>query len=365
MIKPNRIAKVGMSCLRAMGVLALALVASCTTAGVPPKAIEHNRVGTLLLASSKLIEAEAQFALALEYHDNFAEAYNNLGLVAMRRGDMPRAKQLFTRAIKAKGTFAEAYNNLGLVILADRKLPGRLEEAAQSFHDALRIDPGYAGARYNLATTLISLGRAKVAIEELRKLVAAAPRMAEAYAQLALAALQLDRRAEAEEAMRRAVELAPRKGVVQRVRGDVFWAHRALDEAAIAYRLAATFDTRDAAAMKGLGIVRLAQKRNAEAIDALASALERDAADLDIRFVFAAALSSANRHADAEREVRHVLSERPKMPTAIALLADVLWDQGRKEEARVQYRQFLAQPIGPLLEALAQNARRRLASVER
>ena len=62
---------------------------------LPPQAVELNRLGAVAFSAGDTEMAEVRFALAIEYHPRFTEAWVNLGLVEMARGNFVLAKKDF------------------------------------------------------------------------------------------------------------------------------------------------------------------------------------------------------------------------------------------------------------------------------
>ncbi len=103
-----------------------------------------------------------------------AEAYNLLGLAFLKQGRTNEAIESFRQALARKPDYAEAFQNLQEASLetwrvAVRLMPymaqthceladalanqGKYDEAIASYEQALRLQPGYARARQNLAST--------------------------------------------------------------------------------------------------------------------------------------------------------------------------------------------------------------------
>src|SRR5580658_69992 len=114
---------------------------------LPPKAMELNELGALAFSLGDLATAEVRFALAIEYHPRFTEAWVNLGLVELGRGNLVRAKKDFERARDLNNDLPTPHHALGL--LFDRR--GQAKVAAYHYREALKVDPGFAPARANLA----------------------------------------------------------------------------------------------------------------------------------------------------------------------------------------------------------------------
>jgi tetratricopeptide (TPR) repeat protein len=96
-------------------------------------------------------------------------------------------------------------NNLGAA-LAQR---GRLDEAIEHYEEAVRLSPGYVGARFNLATALTRRGRQQEAVGQYRELLLREPDHAEARYNLGLNLARLGRFEEAAHELAEAARLRP------------------------------------------------------------------------------------------------------------------------------------------------------------
>jgi cytochrome c-type biogenesis protein CcmH/NrfG len=95
-----------------------------------------------------------------------------------------------------------AHNNLAAVLQSD-------EEANSHLQEALRLQPDYADAHYNLARILARKGEIDNAIEHLQKTAAIEPDNADAWSKLGDAFLAKGRTREATRYYERALQLAP------------------------------------------------------------------------------------------------------------------------------------------------------------
>ena len=189
--------------------IALALPVFCFacagSAPLPAKALDLNRAGVDALAAGDLETADARFSLALEYNPNFVDALTNQGLVELQRGNFERARQLLTRARRLNPDVAQPHHALG--VLAERER--RPDLASRDYYEALRVDPGFAPSRSNLAHLLYDGGLYEDALVQFKRLVEVAPDAVEAYTGLAATLLHLERVDEASEVVGKALSVAP------------------------------------------------------------------------------------------------------------------------------------------------------------
>ena len=177
-------------------VMAAALLASACAheAPLPPKAVLLNTAGAQALARGDLESAEASLSVAIEYSPRFVEAWVNLGYVELRRGSFDQARRDFLEARALNRDLPAPHHALGVLAEAQGKGP----DAESSYRDALRVDPGFAPSRSNLARRLFGRGQYENAREQFQRLREVAPGAAEGWAGEAESLLRLDREAEAD-----------------------------------------------------------------------------------------------------------------------------------------------------------------------
>jgi Flp pilus assembly protein TadD len=169
---------------------------------LPAKAVELNTAGAEALATGDLTTAEARLSVALEYSPRFVEAWVNLGYVDLRRGNFEQARRDFMHARDLNPDIPAPHHALGL--LSD--IEDRGDEAEKHYRAALKVDPGFAPARVNLARRLFARGQYENAREQFQRLEQVAPELAAGWEGEAEALLQLGRDAEAESVVARARE---------------------------------------------------------------------------------------------------------------------------------------------------------------
>jgi tetratricopeptide (TPR) repeat protein len=173
---------------------AVAAVGCKGTAPLPARAAELNSAGIEALERGDLETAEARFALALEYSNNFVEALVNQALVEMQRGNFENARRLLKRARRLNPDVAQPHHGLG--VLAERER--RPDQASEHYAEALRVDPGFAPARANLGRLLFDAGMFEHARVQFKRLVEVAPEQPAGYSGLVETLIQLGRHDEAD-----------------------------------------------------------------------------------------------------------------------------------------------------------------------
>ncbi|MEW5850717.1 MAG: tetratricopeptide repeat protein [Myxococcota bacterium] len=125
-----------------------------------PETLRHQLACKEYLEKQDLDAAETRCKLCLEYDRNNPECLNMMGQVWYLRGSNDQARDWYKRAMRARNDFPEARNNMGVIFMeqdADYK------EAATMFASAIKIDPGYQDARWNLALAYSKLGTVEFA----------------------------------------------------------------------------------------------------------------------------------------------------------------------------------------------------------
>jgi tetratricopeptide (TPR) repeat protein len=177
--------------------------ASCSaTVPLPPQALALNAAGARAIAEGQLGVAEARLSVALEYSPRFVEAWVNLGYVELGRGNFEQARGDFLKARDLNQDIPTPHHALGL--LADEL--GHGAEAERHYRAALKVDPGFAPSRANLARRLFARGQYEDAREQFERLMEVAPESIEGWIGEAEALRQLGRPTQSERVVERARE---------------------------------------------------------------------------------------------------------------------------------------------------------------
>ncbi len=127
-------------------------------------------------------DAAAQLlAQAADLRPNSSPILNALGTNLLNTNQLPEAQSTYERALKLAPHDFDAHHNLAVVY----ERLGRLTQSAESFQRAVNIAPRHAFARLNLATILRDLGRLDDSISNFEQAIAIDPNLAHAHMGLA------------------------------------------------------------------------------------------------------------------------------------------------------------------------------------
>ncbi len=122
------------------------------------KALEYLKKG-------RRVEAAREFEAILDIDpDNYSAHINLVGLYGDLR-DLDMAEAHYEKARAIAPDKPKLYNNMGIARLRN----GQPEAAIAAFREAVRVDPGYAGAWRNLGKVLQDAGRNDEALDSYRK----------------------------------------------------------------------------------------------------------------------------------------------------------------------------------------------------
>lgn len=121
----------------------------------------HSGLGLLYWKQNDVEHAEAEFHEELKRFSSDAVSNCLLGEIALRRDGLDEARSLFLAALAANPKYKEALFGLGK---SEIKL-GHPGQALDPLRKAVRLDPDYVEAHYQLGNALALLGR----IDEARK----------------------------------------------------------------------------------------------------------------------------------------------------------------------------------------------------
>lgn len=127
------------------------------------------------------------------------------GLACYKEDRFDKAIPQFEDALASMQTNALALNFLGVCRLHE----GETEAGLRNLQDAVRLDPNYVPARYNLAIAQMERGQADDAVANLRQVVSSSVAPADSHYQLGLAYMRVSAWGQAEDAFRRHLQANP------------------------------------------------------------------------------------------------------------------------------------------------------------
>jgi Flp pilus assembly protein TadD/4-amino-4-deoxy-L-arabinose transferase-like glycosyltransferase len=210
---------------------------------------------------------------------------------------------------------------------------GNTAEAERALRDAVRLDPGLAEARNNLANLLAARGERSGALQAYEQAVAASPRNPKAYANLASFYLEAGKPAAAESTITRALAIDPDNSEALRVLGVIREQRGDLAGARDAYTRALRFTRERPRLENNLAGLAMREGNLAEAEQRLRTAVE-----LDPKYALAwsnlgGLYVNSGRLPDAADALRRAAELQPDAARAWQQLADVLQRLGRTDEA--------------------------------
>jgi protein O-mannosyl-transferase len=230
-----------------------------------------------------------------------------------------------------------AHNTLGAALL-------KLQQPAQAeahFHEAIRLDPGFAKAYYNLGLALAELRQTDRAIAAYRQALAASPTFVPAHYNLATALAQQGQTADAIpyfiEALRLDSELAPAHHNLGVALVKIGKAEAAVPHFAAAIELDPEFKQMHFQT----GFLLAAYNRPAEAVEHYRAALVDHPNASAIHYHLGRALAALEQWPQAVVALRQAAALQPTAPQPRAALAWALHHQGQIGAAQEEYRRVL------------------------
>ena len=150
---------------------AIPMLERATTAA-PNNADGLNALGIAYARAGRPADASATFKRILAIDPRNAYALENLGTVHLGNGDLGAAAEAFEAALVHAPRSSRAHAGLG--VIASQQ--GRIDDAIAAWGKAVELDPRNFDALFNLANTLIRVGRSAEARPFVTRFVQTAPR---------------------------------------------------------------------------------------------------------------------------------------------------------------------------------------------
>ena len=122
----------------------------------------HFAAGQLLEGKKQIHEAIIQYRKALDLNPKFIGAHNRLAICLDRIGQHAEAESALRRAIKLNPKLAYLRNNLAFSLMAQK----RWSDSERELRAALQLKPNYQRARVNLGIVMSKLARPEEAFQQ-------------------------------------------------------------------------------------------------------------------------------------------------------------------------------------------------------
>lgn len=226
-----------------------------------------------LMKNSKFEEAIEAFKDMLDTHsENRAEILNNIGVAYANLGKLEDAEENFVNSLKVNSMFAQTYINLADLYYKRHELELAI--------DILLTGEGYLPEDvvipHYLARVYMEDARLDLAIDELDKVLEAQPENYDAYYDLGKVYFDLGDWASAIANFESVVEFKKNNALIYYYLGQAYEANDEIDKAISNYLKALTINDKFHPAYKKLGILFLARKDYADALEYFNDYMEHD-----------------------------------------------------------------------------------------
>ena len=267
-------------------------------------------------------------------------AHNNLAIQLLNRDELDEAVTHFEEALRLDPNYAEARFNLGNAFFRLR----RAADARREYERALELNPRIAVAQTNLGILLLELGETKEGIKHLEEAVRIEPRAAVAQQRLSDALVKEGREAEAVQHFEAAAKVDPAAASTD---AQNLIALALLREGKPAEALAQANRTLEATpnsttALTNYGIILAELRQLDEAVAQFEKALEIDASNAEAHYNLGNALLMRREVPEAMKHFQEAVALRPDYAAAHLNLGNTLAESGRSEEAIAEYEKALA-----------------------
>ncbi|HNB71585.1 MAG TPA: tetratricopeptide repeat protein [Acidobacteriota bacterium] len=236
------------------------------------------QLGRLAKELRQWTEAEQFFLSAIELAPKIRIPYDQLGLLHLHQNNLETAIEYFEQSLAIKGK-PGIYSLLGV---AQNRL-GMTAAARESYEQALKLDPNYEEACYNLGITFREEQPDK-AITLFQRAIELDPDYACAYRELGWVQRRTDQFTSAEYNLRKAIELDDQDGWAYIYLGNLLWGKEDVVSAEKAFQLAVKVWPDESISHWSLGDLYWNQEQTQEAKSLYERAVELEPDDAQANF---------------------------------------------------------------------------------
>lgn len=178
-----------------------------------------------------------------------AAGYNNLGNAFSKQGKMKQAMDSYHQALRLEPNYGVAHYNLGNLLAQQ----GSFKDAERHFATAIKINLLHAEPYYSLGNILARQGELESAVQQYRTALKLGFLRDTVYFNLAIALIKLGRLEEASESLKESLRVNPGFAPAYHALGKVLAAQGNLDEAIQHFRRAVSIQPEFADAHESLG----------------------------------------------------------------------------------------------------------------
>ena len=206
-----------------------------------PKTSEaYNTLAKALQAQGELEAAKGCLTQALHLQPKTAELHAHLGSVYLQQQQLSEAMNCYQRAVALNPQFAAAYWEMGRLW----KQMGDPDQSTDCWYRALQLEPSWGTARehWSLGTSLVEQNKLEQAVQSYRQAIRIDPKLAEAYHNLGVVLGKQKRWQEALQEHRQAVMLNPENPQFWAGLGRALVMHESWEEAIAVYQKVTKLD---------------------------------------------------------------------------------------------------------------------------
>jgi len=167
---------------------------------------------------NKFIESELLCRKVLNKNINHFPSLNLIGILLIKKGKLQDARKALEKAIKINPKYIFAHYNMGNVL----NLLGKSQEAIDSYNNAINLNPKFIDAQLNLGNIFQKSGQHKLAVNCYLKVLKIDPYRAEVHNNLGITFRELRDQKKAINHCKKAILINPKLAVAYNTLGVMF-----------------------------------------------------------------------------------------------------------------------------------------------